>query len=245
VKKEKKILQDHIKKGKKFVPPLKSKINLHESDYATDILPEIIWICIILEDMGNEKGMEFAHRFSQLANQTLGNGDYYNFSISSHLYRLSEEQKNDLINKLIENEMYFVLSDILAPIVYFYKESPFSFLAKEIDIVETEKNELLNKLKNILFNCFDRFKQKSVIAMYATLYIDIKDKKIHFPSDMKLPDFNSIFGDMETEEAKHASAFIRNNLKTKFMSLEDRGQHEGHWTKSFWNQSYSLDSCEI
>lgn len=60
---------------------------------------------------------------------------------------------------------------------------------------------------------------------------------------MDIPDFNSLFDAPDSEEAKKAAGFVRNSVKQEYMF----GLHgyDNSWTKSFWNQSYYLDDCDL
>lgn len=52
---KKRILADHKKVGKKMIPPIYQHpdMNIQESDYATDTLPEIIWMGLIHKEFFN------------------------------------------------------------------------------------------------------------------------------------------------------------------------------------------------
>ena len=243
---KKKILQDHKKIGKKLIPPLKSSaIPLREGDYTQEILPEIIWIVLIHEEIGQKKGIELVYKFVSLVNDSRETKEYFNFAISSNLYRLTNSEKEKLIKKLIDSGFYLEISNMLSPLIYFYKNSPFSFLSKEIDLTKYEEELLLNKLKRCIGNCFDRFQKSSVIAMANVFYVKALDGKIHYPSHINPPDLNILIENPDSEEANSVSAQIRNHMKTEFMMLEHMSNYNADWAKSFWNQSYKLDTCDF
>ena len=141
--------------------------------------------------------------------------------------------------------IFLTISEILSPLIYFYKDSPFSFLNKEIDLTKDEENELLSTLKNCIKNRFDRFQKDSVTAQFIILDTNIQNGKLHFPKGRKMPNFNSIFDEQDSEETKSVAAFVRNSVKTDFMMMKELDNFDYSWSKSFWNQSYKLDTCKF
>lgn len=242
---KKKILEDHKKIGKTMFPPLLAgDILFRETNYTEELLPEIIWMGLIYDDIGFKNGIELIRIFVKLASESNESKDYINFSIASNLYKLSEEELNILINKMITKNIFSEMSDILSPLIYFYKKSPFSFLNKEIDLTKEEELNLLEKLKVSLINNFDRFQQSSNISQFNIFYTRVLDKKISFYSGMKIPNFDAIINNFDSDESVEASAFVRNNVKTEFMHMTDTEENTFEWSKSFWNQSYKLENCE-
>lgn len=244
MKKNKRILEDHKQIGKKLIPPLMHSIPLQLSSYTEELLPEIIWMGLIHEELGYKKGIDLIRLFVQSAYDSKKSDDYINFSISSNLYKLNVNEKKVLVEKLLKKGIYLEISDILSPLVYFYEDSPFSFLNKEVDLTKEDEQVLLEKLKKSLYENFDRFQQASNVAQLNVYYTRILDGKVHFPNDMKIPDFNSIIDNPESEEANEASAFVRNGIKSEFMYMSDMENYDYIWSKSFWNQSFKLDNCE-
>jgi hypothetical protein len=147
------------------------------------------------------------------------------------------------VQKLISNGIYLEVSELLSPLIYFYHDSPFSFLNREVGLTITEEMDLLERLKICIDNLFDRFGTPSVVAQLNVFYTRIVDGKHSFAQGMDIPNFNAIIDNPESEEAIHAAAFVRNSVKGEYMfGLND---YDANWSKSFWNESYKLDDCEF
>jgi len=244
--KKKKILEDHKQVKKKLIPPLlQHSIPLHKFNYTEEILPEIIWIGLIHQSIGYKQGNKLISKFIKAATDSTNSKNYINFSIASNLNKLTKNEKQIFINKLLDNDIFLTISEILSPLIYFYKDSPFSFLNKEVDLTKDEENELLLTLKNCIKNRFDRFQKDSVTAQFIIFYTRVEDGTYHFPKGMKMPNFNSLFNDEDSEEAKSAAAFVRNSVKSDFMMMQELDNFDYSWSKSFWNQSYKLDTCKF
>ncbi len=227
-----------------MIPPIYQHpdMNITEGHYIDDTLPEIIWMGLIHKELGYKQGIEFIRQVVECVNESRdSSAEYYNFAISSNLYRLSKAEKKTSIEKLIEKGLFLELSDMLSPIIYFYTDHPFEFCNKEVDLTQEEESDLLNKLKSCINSHADRFKKDSVISMANVMYIHGIDGKLHYASGIELPDLNALFENPDSEEAKRATAHVRNHMKMDIMMNKDPKE----WAKSFWNQSYHLDQCEF
>lgn len=241
--KNKKILEDHKKIGKKLVPPMMHSLPLQETDYINDLLPEIIWIGLIHESIGYRNGIDMVRSFVKSVYDSYESENYINFSIASNLNKLSAQEKEKCVQKLLKNEIFLEVSEILSPLVYFYSDSPFSFLNREVDLTKAEEVELLGRLKKCIANHFDRYGTPSAMAQLNVFYTRVLDGKIFFTRDMNIPDFNSLLDAPDSEEARMAAAFVRSEVKQEYMF--GRYGYDNAWSKSFWNQSYFLGDCEL
>ena len=241
---KKKILEDHKKVGKKMVPPIYQNpdMNIQEGHYIEDTLPEIIWMGLIHQELGYKRGIEFIRQVIECINEARDSSvEYNNFSIASNFYKLSDIEISSSVDKLITKGLFLQLSDILSPIIYFYKEHPFKFCNKEVDLTQEEELDLLNTLKTCINKHADRFKKDSVISMANIMYIQAIEGKLHYAKGIELPDLDSLVHKPESEEARRAEAHVRNHVKMYIMMYKDPNE----WAKSFWDQSYHLDQCEF
>jgi hypothetical protein len=119
VAKNKKILEDHKKIGKKLVPPMMHSLPIQETDYVNDLLPEIIWIGLIHESLGYHKGIDLVRSFVKSAYDSYGSENYINFSLASNLNKLTSHEKDKFVQKLLKNEIFLEVSEILSPLIYF------------------------------------------------------------------------------------------------------------------------------
>ncbi|WP_088437325.1 hypothetical protein [Sulfurospirillum diekertiae] len=241
--KNKKILEDHKKVGKKLIPPMMYSVPLQETNYIEELLPEIIWMGLIHDELGYHKGIDIIRAFIKSASDSYTSENYINFSLASNLRKLADHEKEKFVQKLIKNELYLDVSELLAPLVYFYDDSPFSFLNKKVDLSISEEKELLEKLKTSIDRLFDRYDTPSVVAQLNVFYTRVLDGKISFPMGMDIPDFNALIDDPHSDEANKAAGFVRNSVKSEYMF--EFTKHDSSWATSFWNQSYKLDKCEF
>jgi len=66
----KKILEDHKKISNKLVAPFNYKVSgLHEVSWVKTIIPELLWIALLIKHCGDKEGTEVALEVSQLATE--------------------------------------------------------------------------------------------------------------------------------------------------------------------------------
>ncbi|NOY51052.1 MAG: hypothetical protein GXO88_10895, partial [Chlorobi bacterium] len=73
-----KVLDDHKRLGKRFIPPLLNYGNLADVSWADMMVPDLIWIALVNENYGKQKGAEIIKNFYEVAKSTFKN-DARNF----------------------------------------------------------------------------------------------------------------------------------------------------------------------
>ena len=67
-KKTPKVLADHKKVGKKFIPPFVAELGqLGEVRWVNDLVPELLWLALLSERHGRERGVDLARRLALAA----------------------------------------------------------------------------------------------------------------------------------------------------------------------------------
>ena len=67
--KKSKVLSDHKQKKKKLVPPLLHAMGEKHKPYSwvKDLIPELIWLCLLHETLGLKRGVECAVNITELS----------------------------------------------------------------------------------------------------------------------------------------------------------------------------------
>ena len=87
---ESRIFRDHKKIGKTLVPPMRQYLGEQSTvSWVDQILPELIWLAIIIESLGVERGVEVGANIAKSAN-TIIPEEYFAFASSFDL--LNKEQ---------------------------------------------------------------------------------------------------------------------------------------------------------
>ena len=100
--------------------------------------------------------------------------------------------------------------------------------------------QLVDKISSCVEKHIDKYKTPGIVLNASVLLSRLVTKTISFPTDMDLPDFNSVIDTPDSEEAKRAEGFIRANAIGEFGML----QISDTWARYFWNRGYQLSPCK-
>lgn len=233
------VLKDHKKIGSKFIPPLSQLGGLTEISYVDQILPEIIWMGLICDKLGYQKGVDLVARLTKVAFVLKETKKFVNFAIVSNFNLLSKDKKRKFKNKLQTENILETLQDILAPLIISYKDFPLSFLGKSNS--KLDKNDLIERLKLSIERHIDKYATPGIVIQANVLYIRSINGGLFLAQNIKPPNLESIIQSPESEEAKRAGSFARIQAMQEFMPLGQKLKF--NWARSFWNRGYKIDKC--
>ena len=154
------VLQDHLKFGNTFYPPFTfdgRDSRFTDVNWRADILPELIWIGLLVQRYGFEEAREMACSFAFLADQSYSYGYRPNFGTVSGYCQISERLAHSLNEKLSVRNLGPMLSKALTSLIILYPKCPLRFIlngaSPELD--QKEAATLLSKIILILDRLFD------------------------------------------------------------------------------------------
>jgi len=152
---------------------------------------------------------------------------------------LSADQKKRLNEVLDDNEFLEIVRNSIAPLNLLYDGCPLLFLGPPTEQYSSE--ELVALIKNCVGDTIDKYETPGIVLNGSILLSRLVTRKIKFPADMDLPDFNAVINSPDSDDAKRAAAFMRSNALMEF------GMHkvDTSWAKYFWNRGYELSPCEF
>lgn len=239
--KKKKVLEDHQRVGKKFIPPMKSRMDFTEIHYVQNLLPEISWIQYIIEDLGTREGVTTVIEFMRTRFSMQDGEKLPEVSLLSSYKSLSDIEWNILREQLEKKQLLAIITSALHPFVRAYPtDNPFKNLyTNAVGEVECQDVSLARKVINVLF---DRRSRESSIVQVTIFFVNLDTGKLKITRDIKLPDLNSVFSDFDSEEAQRACAHARMNLNTANMFREPSTGDV--WASYFWNRGRTLAPLE-
>ena len=246
MKKDNKILAGYKQKGKIFIPPIKQiSGNIIYTKYVHDILPEIIWIGLINDMYGYKRGIDIVKKTAEMANE-IEKHPIVDFSFVSDFNKLNTEKKAALKQKMSDKSLLIPLQEALLPLTKLYTSFPMSFFKKKSSV---DKKPLIKKIKICLEKHFDTYQQPSLIAQSCVYYISATNDRIQMASHIEPPCLDAIINDIESDAAQKAAGkvriFNRLQINRNIIMGDNNDSEENKWAKSFWNQSYKIDSCNF
>ena len=232
---ESKILADHKKVSKKLIPPLGEYLSEGGMvSWVDRILPELIWVAAIIENLGVKRGVEVSAAVARLAN-VINSGGYFAFASSFGL--MDDAQKQRLV-QLLRDQSY--LNDVcssLKSLLQLYPECPLKFL--DADSKRTSERDTVTLFKEVLVKYYDRRAQSAMIVQASAVYFAATCGKLIYVSPVQVPDFNSIISDFESDKAKRACASVRATVNALVGHIG--AKVTDRWPRYFWNRGIEID----
>lgn len=235
------VLSDHKKVGGRFIPPM-AQFPMEEVSYTRELLPQIIWIGLTIDKLGNRDGIKLCSDFAAMANEVYAESDeaHINFALTSAYLNLTPENLDSLLTRAEEAKILESLQNCVFPLTALYENCPMAFLGTEG--IEPDRSSLVVTIKNCVERHFDRFSSPSEIIQATALYVRVKTGGLKIFSGIELPEFDALITKPDSDEARRAASFVRSTI---MMEVRPDSRISTEWSKSFWNQNLDLDSCEL
>jgi hypothetical protein len=121
------VLEGHRQHGKRFVPPYLEYLNLTETRWLDDLLPELIWIALITAKFGKKRGAELCVELAKAA-ATCSSDASGAFAFISEYNRLQPTEQKCMIDRFVGSGVIDHLADALQVLAIYYPECPLAFL---------------------------------------------------------------------------------------------------------------------
>src|SRR3990172_12754892 len=115
--KEKKVLDGHKKVGSRFIPPMKQIPNMKSKSFVNQMLPELIWIGLVNDNIGYVRGARLIQKIFIAVDEVRAKETQGNFAYASCYGKLQAEEKNHLVEKLTLLGILDDLKTYLAPLI--------------------------------------------------------------------------------------------------------------------------------
>jgi len=235
----KKILKGHKKVGTKFIPPLVQTLNnMVEVSYINQMLPELIWMGVLIEEHGYRKGIQLVELLARKAFEVKTQEEMINFGVCSKFDILSDEGREKLLSdKEIISELNNY-SNALSLMDNLYEYFPLSFLCQPNE--GYDESELLGKFAHILAKYWDKFDQPASVMQANVIYIGMINGAMLFAEGLQ-PDLEAIFEEPESEKGQREKSRVRMGAMMQFMHYEYEAPDS--WPRRFWNQGLKNSQC--
>lgn len=235
----KKVLDGHKKVGAKFIPPAMQVMqDMIEVSYINQMLPELIWMGVLIENHGYRKGIKLSELLARKAFEVKDQEEMINFAICSNFGRLSNKSRELILNdKEVIAELHNY-SDALWIMDALYDHFPLNFLCDTK--TEYDENKILGEFAHILTKYWDKYDQPASIIQANVLYIGAVNGQMLFSAGHE-PDLEAIFEDPESDRGRRARSQARTSAMMEFMHYELEASDS--WPRRFWNQGLKNSQC--
>ena len=238
--KKKQVLSGHKRVGKIFVPPMMRIPNVQQIGYVDNILPELIWIGRIYDDLGYSGAARFLENFFELVASACGDATPTgNMATASFYAQLTEVQRKIILDELEKIGAINNLRTWLEPLTSLYPSFPMAFFGTPVH--QSSLENMTTEIKGCVGKYMDKHRTPGIMLNGAIMLSGLVSKKLHFSSDIDLPDFDSVIDNPDSDAAASAAGFIRAHALGEFgMRIVD-----GAWATYFCDRGIEISSCEF
>lgn len=239
---KKKILQDHKRQGKTFIPPFIDMFApLHEVSWVKTILPELIWIALIQDYYGHREGVKLITLMSKTARQCFISEEKRIFGTISSFTELSNDQKDDICNRLAISGDLFHIQKALISLISFYPKCPLSFLFLREPPNTDQSSENLGRIKSMVAKLYDRADKEIIMVQSSLIWLAFDSGVLKVRKGLALANFHEIEKYPITEMSKKVAASIRSTIN--FFFGQSHFKKSSEWPRYFWNRGFEIDNC--
>jgi hypothetical protein len=237
---QKRVLGDHARKGKRFVPPFVHLLGpLQEVKWIDVPLPELLWLALLNHRHGPERGAELALAMAKAGMDVLANEERTWFAPASAYTMLNTDQRSAVITRLAEEGHLSHLQSALDGLVALYPECPLAFLFVGV-AQQGEPAEQIAATKSVLAKLFDKTTPEATSMQANAVYIAFVTGLLQVFATTSMANFPAIAEYPRTEESQRIAASVRSTISMFFGKSYDS---TSPWPGYFWNRGLEIDGC--
>ncbi len=237
-----KILQDHKRQGKTFIPPFTHTIGpLQEISWVKTMLPEFLWIALIQDYYGYREGVELITSLSRIAHKCSPSEKKRVFATISSLGELTADEQSRLQSDLAASGELFEIQKALLPLIAFYPECPLRFLFSSKPDLSGKEGRNLERFKSLVAGVYDKTSRDTMMVQATAIWLAFDSGALKVFEGLALASFPEIEKYPHTTLSQKVAASIRSTIYIFFS--EPHYPSSSNWPKNFWNRGLEIDNC--
>ncbi len=229
------VLDDHKQYGTEFVPSFVDNLgdSLQYSEWQYRMLPDFIWISLLLDEQTPQRSIEIISTCSVEAAEV---GDQSDYILLSRYDNLDDEQVESVIEAIGE-EARQDLRSALAPLSL-YPSFP---LSSVFDDPEVDEDEAIERLQRVVDDCYNRRSRTAVLSQAAYVSAAMRSGHVTVPPDFNVDEINAIVDYPDTDESRRAGSTVR--AMTNALAGMRRESVDDGWPQRFWETGFEITEC--
>jgi len=238
---KKKILEDHKRSGKVFVPPFIHKLGpLSETSWIKSMLPELLWLALVQEYYGDAKGVALITSMTRLTRNCVHSDELQLFATISSFKNLKPDEQSCIHVELANTAELFELQKALLPLIMLYPECPLRFLYSTKPTPELLEHNI-ERIKKIVQGLFDKTTKFAMMVQATGIWIAFDSGILKVAEGLALASFPEIEKYPETELSRKVASSIRASVFMLFH--QPHYPADAEWPSYFWNHGLQIDKC--
>jgi hypothetical protein len=238
----KKVLQDHTKQGKTFLPPFTHKLGpLQEVSWFKTILPELLWIAHVQEYHGLREGVRLITALSRSVHKCSPSEKKRVFAAVSSFVQLTPDEKSSVRVELAEAGDLFPIQKALTRLIVFYPQCPLGFLYSKDPELSGNREQNLRQLKILVAGLYDKASRDAMMVQASAIWLAFDSDVLKVFEGLALANFPEIENYPRTELSQKVGGSIRASINVFFG--QPFYQASAAWPRYFWNRGLEIDKC--
>lgn len=235
------VLADHVRRGRRLIPPLATQLNIEESRWLYR-LPDLIWCAALADQFGWEEGVSLSERLVA-AIQGLQDLDSKHFYLSlTELSYLTADHWEAIRASLTQLGLLAKYQEAFSRLVALYPECPLRPLF--VDGAPSAPADARERVKRLIGTLIDGRGTQATMLLTTTGYLAFQTGKLKLVKGVELGDLNAVLQYPDTEESRKVAATIR-AMSSLLAGFEPDGGVPSRWCRHFWNRGLELESCDL
>lgn len=247
-KNDKAVLSDHKRYKKKLLPPLLAALSGINSPYswARELVPELLWIALILETVGEREGIEICNEIGIKASQASNSNPKPLYANITSFNSLTGSEKSQIISEIDENNI-IPIQNSLQPLSDIIPDHALRFFLEKSQSNSIDASRNID-IDQILSDLYDRHSRRSAITISVAFYMGLCQNKIALPEEIAAKvrsDFDNISDYPTTDASKAAAASFRASAAIFLPHEATTGEDHVHseWLDRFWDAIGKHGDC--
>lgn len=235
------VLRDHKRVGKRFFPPFLHLIGpLSEVSWVNELIPQLVWIALLIDSHGHRRGVELALDLSKCASKTPVSDRREFFAWMSSFQKLPTERQQSMLSSLAKSG---ALPDVCSALLDFqslYPNSPLAFL----EAGEQSSNASIHSPERIKAVLAELYGRRSILATHVqatVVYLAFAAGWFKVARNTSLADFPEVEHYPETEKSRQIAASVRATVNAFYGDF--KGRESPDWPDKFWNRGLVIEPC--
>ena len=239
---KKKVLQDHKRQGKTFIPPFTHTLGpLHEVSWIKTMIPELLWIALIQDYYHYHEGVKLITSLSRIVHKCSPSEKKHVFASISSLGQLTIDEQSCLQSDLAASGDLLKIQKALMPLISFYPECPLHFLFSSENKLSGNEKKKLEQLKSLVGGMYDKSSKDTMMVQATAIWLAFDSGALKVAKGLALASFPEIEKYPNTELSRKVAASIRASMHIFF--TEPNYPTSSKWPSYFWNRGLEIDQC--
>lgn len=239
VRKRQRVLHDHIKQGKLFVPPFFGGVT--KVEYHDKVFPEIAWIAFVIDYCGFDLAMKCIGEFVCAA-KAASRIQQPSFSYVSVYGGIDDEQWVEVMRRLKSKDLYQPLCSALTAYLRCYPEG--NVLARLLLVngqaIGSAENADKQRASLIIGRYLDKRSRYGLTLSAAALRADMLAGVFSMPGNFEVELFSDLERGLKSDKIEALAAISRTHASSVYMAFRELSFLGDEWANYFWKQGLNI-----